>query len=185
MPPVPTLTRSRSVLLLIDFQDRLMPAIHDGESVVANAGKLLSAAQSLEVPILHTEQNPKGLGGTLPELVPARGAALAKMTFDACRAGRDGEGGLVEALPSDADIVVAGCEAHVCVLQTVLGLRDRDRPVYVVADAIGSRRPESKEAALRRLDRHGAEIVTTEMVIFEWLETAEDPQFKSVMGLIK
>lgn len=157
-----------------------MPAIHDADAVAANAGRLLAAAQALSVPVLHTEQNPKGLGPTVPELVPAAGAALAKMTFDA---GRDPE--VAEALPADGAIVVAGCEAHVCVLQTVLGLLDRGRPVYVVADAVGSRAPANKEAALRRLDRRGAEIVTTEMVIFEWLETAEDPQFRSVMGLIR
>ena len=81
--------------------------------------------------------------------------------------------------------MLAGCEAHVCVLQTALGLLDRSRRVYVVADAIGSRRPENKEAALRRLERAGAEIVTTEMVIFEWLRTAEDPDFKAVMALVK
>jgi nicotinamidase-related amidase len=73
----------------------------------------------------------------------------------------------------------------VCVLQTALGLVDRSRRVYVVADAVGSRRPENKEAALRRLDRAGAEIITTEMAIFEWLGTAEDPNFKAVTALIK
>ncbi|HLF41789.1 MAG TPA: isochorismatase family protein [Acidimicrobiia bacterium] len=177
---MPTLARTRSALVLIDFQARLMPAIHDAEGVVANAGRLLAAAEALGVPTLQTEQNPKGLGPTLPELVPAAGTALAKMTFDACRTG-----GLVERLPAGAEVVVAGCEAHVCVLQTVLGLLDRDVSVYVVADAVGSRRPESKEAALRRMERQGADIVTTEMVIFEWLETAEDPQFKSVIALIK
>jgi nicotinamidase-related amidase len=76
-------------------------------------------------------------------------------------------------------------EAHVCVLQTVLGLLDRSRRAYVVADAIGSRRPDSKAAALARLERAGAEIVTTEMVLFEWLGTAEDPKFKPVIGLVK
>jgi nicotinamidase-related amidase len=73
----------------------------------------------------------------------------------------------------------------VCVLQTALGLLDRSRRVYVVADAVGSRRPENKKAALRRLERAGAEVVTTEMVIFEWLGSAEDPAFKSVIALVK
>ena len=169
------------MLLLIDFQARLMPAISDGEAVIANARRLLGAAQSLDVPVLQTEQNPKGLGPTVPELVPDKGVgALEKMTFDACRTV-----GLAETLPDDVDVVVAGCEAHVCVLQTALGLLERNRPVYVVADAVGSRTSASKNAALRRMERHGAEIVTTEMVVFEWLETAEHPQFKSVIGLIK
>lgn len=176
---MPTLARTRSVLLLVDFQARLMRAIDHGDDVVANAGRLVGAAEQLGIPVVRTEQNPEGLGPTVPELAAA-GEAVAKMTFDACRTG-----GVVEALPADADVVMSGCEAHVCVLQTAIGLLDRGRNVYVVADAVGSRRPENKEAGLRRLERRGAEIVTTEMVVFEWLETAEDPRFKPVIALIK
>jgi len=179
---MPTLDRSRSVLCLIDFQERLVPAIDGGGDVVANAARLLAAAETLGVPVVMTEQNPKGLGGTVPELTRPDGAVpvVAKMQFDACRAR-----GVIEALPAGHQIVVAGLEAHVCVLQTVLGLLDRSRRAYVVADAIGSRRPESKAAALTRLERSGAEVVTTEMVLFEWLGTAEDPSFKSIIGLVK
>jgi nicotinamidase-related amidase len=179
---VPTLDRSRSVLVLIDFQAKLMPVISGSEEVVANAGRLLSAAEQLQVPVLMTEQNPKGLGPTVPELARPDGTlpVVAKMEFDACRAG-----GVIDALPAGHHIVVAGCEAHVCVLQTVLGLLDRSRRVYVAADAVGSRRPENREAALRRMERAGAEIITTEMAIFEWLGTAEDPAFKSVIALLK
>ncbi len=179
---MPTLERSRSVLCLIDFQERLVPAIDGGGAVVANAARLLAAAEALHVPVVMTEQNPKGLGGTVPELARPDGAVpvMAKMEFDACRAR-----GVVEALPPGHQVVVAGLEAHVCVLQSVLGLLDRSRRAYVVADAVGSRRPESKAAALARLDRAGAEIVTTEMVLFEWLGTADDPSFKAVIGLVK
>ena len=129
-----------------------------------------------------TEQNPKGLGPTVPELTRPEGTVrvVAKMEFDACLAS-----GVVDALPAGHHIVIAGCEAHVCVLQTVLGLIDRSRRAYVVADAVGSRRPESKAAALARLERAGAEVVTTEMVLFEWLGTADDPAFKSVIALVK
>src|SRR2546423_50871 len=166
---MPTLDRSRSVLCLIDFQERLMRAIARRDDVVANAGRLLDAAEALGVPALMTEQNPKGLGGTVAELARPESSVpvVAKMEFDACRAV-----GVLDTLPPGPHIVVAGCEAHVCVLQPVLGLLDRSRRVYVVADAVGSRRPENKEAALRRLERAGAEVVTTEMVIFEWLGTA-------------
>ena len=159
-----------------------MKAIDGAEEVVANAGRLLSAAEQLEVPIVMTEQNPKGLGGTVPELARPDGVVpvLAKMEFDACRAR-----GVVDALPPGHHVVVAGLEAHVCVLQTVLGLLDRSRRAYVVADAVGSRRPENRAAALARLERAGAEIVTTEMVLFEWLGTAENPSFKAVMSLVK
>ena len=159
-----------------------MPAIAGGEEVVANAGRLLAAAEQLAVPVLMTEQNPKGLGPTVPALARPDGtvAVVAKTEFDACLAG-----GVVEALPAGHHVVIAGCEAHVCVLQTVLGLLDRSRRVYVAADAIGSRRTENRDAALRRMERAGAEIVTSEMVIFEWLGTSDHPAFKSIMALVK
>jgi nicotinamidase-related amidase len=179
---VPTLDRGRSVLCLIDLQEKLMAAIAGADEVVANAGRLLAAAEELRVPVVSTEQNPKGLGPTVADLARPEEAhpVIAKMSFDSCRAP-----GVMDALPAGHHIVVAGCEAHVCVLQTALGLLDRSRKVYVVADAIGSRRPESKQAALGRLERAGAEIVTTEMVVFEWLGSASDPHFKSVIALVK
>ena len=102
------------------------------------------------------------------------------MTFDAT-----GSLGMLDHVPSERAIIVAGCEAHVCVLQTVLGLLKAGRTVYVVRDAIGSRRAENKEAAVRRMERHGAEIVTTEMVVFEWLGTCEHSRFREVVALIK
>jgi nicotinamidase-related amidase len=179
---VPILDRSRSVLCLIDFQEKLMRAIDGAEDVVANAGRLLAAAEILELPVITTEQNPKGLGPTVPELSRPDGThpVVVKMCFDATDAN-----GVSDVLPAGHQIVLAGCEAHVCVLQTALGLLDRSRRVYVVADAIGSRRPDSKEIALRRLDRAGAELVTTEMVLFEWLRSADNPAFKAVMALVK
>jgi nicotinamidase-related amidase len=102
------------------------------------------------------------------------------MTFDACRMP-----GFLDALPEGRDLVVAGCETHVCVMQTALGLIAAGRRVHLVRDAVGSRRAESKETAIRRLERNGAEIVTTEMVLFEWLGTAEDPRLRPVIDLIR
>ncbi len=175
-----TIDRTTSALLVVDFQSRLMPAIEDGATAVANARRLLAAAGLLDVPVMFTEQNAGGLGATVPELDPAaHGPVLPKMTFDACR-----DGGLAK-LPDRPDLIVAGCEAHVCVLQTVLGLLDAGRQVYVVQDALGARRAESKSVALQRMERHGAEIVTTEMVIFEWLATAEHPRFRAALALLK
>ncbi len=175
-----TIDRETSALLVVDFQARLMPVIDGGAAAVANARRLLAAAAMLGVPVLFTEQNAGGLGGTVAELeVSAHGTVLHKMTFDACRADN------AAAMPDRPAIVVAGCEAHVCVLQTVLGLLDAGRRAYVVQDAIGSRQPGSKAAAIRRMAQHGAEIVTTEMVVFEWLATAEHPRFREVVALIK
>jgi nicotinamidase-related amidase len=102
------------------------------------------------------------------------------MHFDACR-----EPGFLARLQDRSDIVVAGCEAHVCVQQTVLGLLQAGRKVHVVRDALGARQLESKETAIRRMERHGAEIVTTEMVVFEWLATADHPRFREAVALIK
>jgi nicotinamidase-related amidase len=178
---MPTLDRGASLLLIIDFQTRLMPPIEAGAAAVANAVRLLRAAEMLGVPVLFTEENPPGLGPTVPDLASfAAGRVAHKMSFDACR-----EAGFLDRLADRRDIVVAGCEAHVCVLQTALGLIAAGRRVYLVRDAVGSRRAESKAAALRRLERHGAEIVTTEMVVFEWLATAEDPRLRAALALVK
>jgi nicotinamidase-related amidase len=175
-----TIDASSSALLIVDFQARLMPAIYEGEAAVANARRLLAAATLLEVPILFTEQNPQGLGPTVPDLADGH-RVFEKQFFDACR-----EPGFArDAVPDRPSVVVAGCEAHVCVLQTVLGLLDLRRKVYLVRDALGSRTPESKDTAIRRLERHGAEVVTTEMVVFEWLATAQHPRFREALAILK
>ncbi len=174
-----TINPKKSLLLVADFQSRLVPAIGQGATTVANAKRLIEMAPLVDVPIVFTEKNAKGLGPTVDVLPIGSGRLFHKMTFDAVC-----EPGFVEAIPA-ANIVVAGCEAHVCVQQTVLGLLETGRKVYVVRDALGSRHLESKETAIRRMERHGAKIVTTEMVVFEWLETAEHPHFRDAIALIK
>jgi nicotinamidase-related amidase len=175
-----TVDRHTSALLLVDFQARLMPAIEDGAAAIANARRLLDAAIMFDVPALITEENPTGLGETAPELGQAGVPVFHKMSFDACRMPD-----FRASLPDRRDLVVAGCETHVCVLQTVLGLVESGRRVFLVRDAVGSRRAESKETAIRRMERHGAEIVTTEMVIFEWVGTADDPRFRDALRLVR
>lgn len=177
---MPVIERDRSALLLVDFQSRLMPAIDDGASVLANARRLLDASQMFDIPVVFTEQNAHGLGPTVPELRSAAGGTASKMTFDATRTP-----GFSAALPDRPDLIVGGCETHVCVLQTVLGLLRAGRRILVVRDAVGSRRAESKDTAILRMERSGAEIVTTEMVLFEWLATAEDPRLRKVLDLIR
>ena len=176
---MPLIRRDRSRLLLIDFQARLMPAIHDGAAVLANAVRLGDAARLLAVPTLRTEQYPKGLGPTVPDLA-GHGPVVEKTTFSSC-----GAPAFLAALAGDDTLVVAGCEAHVCVLQSVLELLALGRKVAVVADAVGTRAPISKTTALARMQAHGAEIVTTEMVVFEWLARADIPEFKAVSALIR
>lgn len=175
-----TIDPKRSILLVVDFQSRLMPAIHDGETAVRNANRLIEAAKLFGIPHLFTEQNTKGLGPTVAEIAVEENRLVHKQFFDACR-----EEGFLGHVPADANVVVAGCESHVCVQQTVLGLLNASRKTYIVRDALGSRHPEDKETAIRRMERHGAEIVTTEMVVFEWLQTADDERFRPTIRIIK
>jgi nicotinamidase-related amidase len=177
---MPTIDRETSSLLMIDFQSRLMPAIEDGAAVLANARRLIDAAGLMQLPVVFTEQNAEGLGATVPGLRPNTATLAHKMTFDACRMP-----GFLASIPDRPALVVAGCETHVCVLQSVLGLLAAGRRVYLVRDAVGSRRGESKDTAIRRMERNGAEIVTTEMVVFEWLGTAADHRLRAVIDLIR
>jgi nicotinamidase-related amidase len=171
---VPVLRADASLLLVIDLQERLMPAIAGGQAVLENACRLVRAATHLRVDVHATEQNPDGLGPTVApvaDLLPA--PAAAKTAFAA------------EIAPHPGTVVVAGCEAHVCVQQTVLGLRAAGREVAVVADAVGSRTEANRERALDRLRAHGVDVVTTEMVLFEWLHDSDHPAFRAVQKLIK
>ncbi len=176
---MPLLDASRSRLLVIDMQARLMPAIAQGEAVLRNVDRLMQAAAMLEIPALLTEQSPAKLGETVPALA-GRGPVVAKTSFDCC-----GKPDFLNAVSADEDLIVCGCEAHVCVGQTVLSLLGLKRRVVVVADAVGSRAPESRRIALERMARDGAEIVTTEMVVFEWLRSADHPRFREVSRLIR
>ena len=177
---MPTVERDASVLLVVDVQARLMPAIAEGDAVVREIGRLLKVAALLGVRVVVTEQNPAGLGGTVQGLVPEGAVVVEKMTFDACKAA-----GFAAVLGAARDVVVVGCEAHVCVLQTVLGVLAMGRRVFLVRDAVGSRTLANREAAMMRMAGHGAEVVTAEMVAFEWMGSAEDGRFRDLVRLVK
>ncbi len=170
----------KSLLVLVDYQGRLMPAIADAVTVLANAKRLLTVAGLLSVPTIFTEQNAAGIGPTTTELDVENHTLVAKETFGACATPA-----FIEAIGKHQDIVLAGCEAHVCVTQTVLGLLELGRRVFVVRDATGARTTESKETALLRMMRNGAEIVTTEMVVFEWLQHSKHEKFKQALAVVK
>ncbi|MEP6740073.1 MAG: isochorismatase family protein [Caldimonas sp.] len=173
--------RDDSTLLVIDAQARLMPAIHDAESVVHRCIQLATAARELGVHVIGTEQNPDGLGPLVPEIAALCDTTLSKFHFSATA-----EEGFLRRLPAGRDtFVVAGCEAHVCVMQTVAGLIEAGHAVKWVADAVGSRHPYNRIAATERARAIGADIVTTEMVIFEWLGTSQDPKFKRLVKMIR
>jgi len=176
------LTRKHGALLVVDLQDKLATAIAGHELIVANVVALIRGAKTLNLPVWATEQYPKGLGPTVAavaELIPDR---PAKTTFHCCAVPQ-----LLEHLygRSVRHVTVAGIEAHVCVAQTALELLDLGFLVQVPADAVASRRKVDWEFALRRLERAGAVISTTEAVLFEWTETAERPEFKAISELIK
>jgi len=168
----------RSLLMVIDVQARLLPAISDAGRVLANCVWLVRVAQELGVPVVVTEQYPQGLGPTVPALreLVSEDAIVAKVHFS-CVA----EGCLAD-LPSYTrdQVIVAGTEAHVCVLQTAMGLLEAGKQVYVVADAVGSRDPANRDLALERLRQNGAQIVAREMVAFEWLKRAGTDLFRRV-----
>ena len=199
------LDAEESQLVLVDYQQRLMPAIHEGGLVLANAVRLARIAQMLQVPLWATEENPEGLGGTVDTLQPlVAGRVLAKTAFDGSsvllprlKPAPRPQGGNARSLPKHLQkaapppaagresIVLAGCEAHVCLLQTALGLLEEELEVWVVTDACSSRSERNRDAAFDRLAGAGAELVTTEMVAFEWLRDAGHPRFKDVLTIVK
>jgi len=176
---------SDSVLALIDIQEKFRPVIAGMEDLIHHAQALARAAVRLGVPVLATEQYAKALGPTAAEIrraLPDNQAFPDKMCFSSlgCEPFR-----VALAASQRKQVVMVGIEAHVCVMQTGLELLAEGYAVYVVADAVSSRKGSDKEAALKRLERHGAELVTTEMVVFEWLRKAGTPEFKELQALIK
>ena len=197
------LDASQSQLVLVDFQARLMPAIFEADAVAKNAVRLGQFARLVEVPVWGTEQNPSKLGENLPDIRALCQRTLAKMHFSGAEEGlgewlrppAKAPQGNARSLPKHLQkqyaaeerntVVIAGCEAHVCLLQTALDLLEDEFEVWVVTDACSSRTERNRDAAFDRLAGAGAELVTTEMVGFEWLRTAEHPRFKDLQALIR
>lgn len=168
----------RSMLLVLDLQEKLLPVIAENERVVGNVAWLVRIARKLGVPVAATEQYPKGLGPTeksVRELFP-EGAIASKNHFSAVAAQ------VLRTLPGAdrAQVVVVGLEAHVCVVQTTLELLEEGREVYVVADCIGWRHELDARMAFARMQQEGARIVTREMVAYEWLGEAGTPRFREI-----
>lgn len=171
-----------TALLVVDMQEKLLPKITNSDEVLRNASFLVNAAKVLGVPVLGTEQYPKGLG---PTVEPIRGMLTKvweKQTFSAV-----GEGGALDFLKSDARIkvVVVGIEAHICVMQTVLDLLNQGFHVFVCVDAVSSRYAIDVKIALKRMQQAGAILVTAEACVYEWLETAANPAFKEISAMVQ
>lgn len=169
-------------LLLVDLQEKLLSRIGRGRLIVANALRLLRAAEALGMPFWATEQYPKGLGPTVAELAERIAERPDKVRFDCCSISslrERWEAGKIR------HVTLAGIETHVCVAQTALELLRQGLIVQVAADAVGSRAEIDREFALRRLERAGAIVSTTEAILFEWIGGADHPQFKIVSDLVK
>jgi len=169
----------RACLLVVDIQEKLVPAVHQHQQLVANSRWLLDVARILEIPVLVSEQYPQGLGHTVAELSEFCRAdnTMAKQHFS-CAADQQCLAQINRC--AREQVVIIGMEAHVCVLQTALGLLQQDKEVFVVADTIGSRNPNDMHLAIERMRHCGVQIVTREMVAFEWMQQSGTEQFKTI-----
>jgi nicotinamidase-related amidase len=177
------LERDNAVVLVVDVQEKLMPAMEGAEACVAGVRKMIEAAKVLEVPALVTEQYPAGLGRTCVPVREALGetAAVEKVRYSACVEG------ITEQLTKlgRRQAIVVGVETHVCVQQTVLDLLRSGYMVYVCADAVSSRRALDREMSLARMRQAGAVVTTVESVIFEMLGEAGTESFKKILRIVK
>lgn len=175
------LSVDRSLVLVVDMQASLLPVIDRQYSRIASVSRLIEVAHKLSVPVFATEHVPQKLGHTLPSLKISHDRVLSKSHFDATR-----EDLFVGFLPEDRpQVVLVGAEAHVCVMQTALGLLQSSREVWLATDGCGSRHDQDRQLAFARLARAGAELVSGEMVGFEWLAHANHPEFRAVLATIK
>lgn len=178
---MPMLSTHDSLVLLVDMQSALLPAIHDQEQMVGRAERLIRAAQLLGVPVVATEHCVDKIGATAPALRRWVDHVIHKTHFNATR-----EAHFRPELPTGRiNVLLMGTEAHVCVLQTGLGLSALGLNPILVTDCVGSRRLSDQEAAAQRWRHYGLEQITAEMAMFEWMETPAHPQFKEVLALIK
>jgi nicotinamidase-related amidase len=175
----PRLSAATSGLLVVDVQEKLLPAVLGPQRLVGNVAFLLDAAKLLGVPALATEQYPRGLGPTVPELA---GRLTAERPTKTAFSGA-GVPAVAEGFPPQ--VLLAGMETHVCVLQTGLDLLARGREVWVAVDAVSGRFRIDHDLALRRLERAGAVLTTCETAVFEWLGDAAHPRFKELSRLIQ
>ncbi|PIF34217.1 nicotinamidase-related amidase [Flavobacterium sp. 9] len=170
---------SNSTLLVIDVQEKLLPKIYENQEVMKNVIWAIDLAKTIGIPMLLTEHCPEKIG-TTPAIIREKFEEIdivTKTYFSAFR-----EGNLLEHIQKERkQIIVAGTEAHICVQQTVLDFLELGYKVFILDSAVGTRNPIDKERALQRMQQNGAEIITKDMLAFEWLEKAETELFKIVL----
>jgi nicotinamidase-related amidase len=182
MPHASQLCADDTGLLVIDMQEKLLPFIPGHAALVRDVGFLIDAAQLLGLTVQATEQYPRGLGPTVPDLARRLPHRPEKTAFSCCAIPEVVETFHREARPK---VVLCGIEAHVCVLNTAFDLLTHGFRVYIAADAVASRSPRDAEVALRRLEQAGAHLVTAEMCAFEWVGGSTHPKFKEVSRLVQ
>jgi nicotinamidase-related amidase len=178
------ITPNETLLLIIDVQGKLAASVFHPELVEKNIGKLIRACRILGVPVLHTEQYPKGLGPTVQPLRELIGdqPPVEKLSFSCC-----GSGEFMQRLRALGrnEVLVAGMETHVCVYQTAIELIDFGYNVHLVTDAVSSRSEENRQIGIRCIEKAGANLTSTEMAIFELLRIAEGDSFKAISKIVK
>src|SRR5262245_21111313 len=182
MPHAMQMSAADTGLLVIDVQETLLPLIPDAGAVVRNVAFLIDAARLLGMTVQATEQYPRGLGPTVPELAARLPERPDKTAFSCCAAA-----GVVETFHREArpKVVLAGLETHVCVLNTALDLLALDFRVFIAVDAVAARYRVDHDTALRRLEQAGAVPTTSEGCVFEWVGGAGHPRFKEVSRLVQ
>jgi nicotinamidase-related amidase len=178
------LERGRAALVVVDVQEAFRPAVADFDAVARNAAALIQGAKVLGVPVLVTEQYPKGLGRTVPELARHLGGVvpIEKLCFSAADS-PDFAGALADT--GRDQVLLCGIESHVCVNQTADDLLGMGREVHVARDAVSSRTAENRELGLAKMERAGAVVTSTETALFELLRAAGTPEFKEIQRLVK
>ena len=176
------MSKTDTALLVIDVQEKRIPLIGEREQVLCNIGRLIDAGKLLGLPVLATEQSPQVWGATVGELADRLATPLEKSCFS-CAESADFLEKLATANVSK--VLVAGIEAHVCVLQTALDLLAKGYAIFVAVDAVGSREQVDRETAVRRLESAGATLTTTETALFEWCEGCGTPEFEQISQLVR
>jgi nicotinamidase-related amidase len=182
MPHPTQMSAADTGLLVIDVQEKLMPRIIGRETVIRNIGFLIDTARLLKMPVQATEQYPKGLGPTVPELARRLPERPGKVDFSCCAVPSVVETFRREARPK---VLLAGIETHVCVLHTALDLLMLGFRLYVAADAVGSRYRVDHDYALGRMQQAGAVLTTSEGAVFEWVGSSGAPEFKEISRLVQ
>ncbi|MFN8296369.1 MAG: hydrolase [Chitinophagales bacterium] len=175
--------KEKTALLIIDIQEKLMPVIQDAEVVFANTNRLLKGASVLNIPVILTEQYPKGLGNTCSEIELSENILQVEKMCFSCMQSED----VIQQLKTNniTTLILCGVESHICVLKTALEALENNFEVHVVADAVSSRTKENKQLALERIRQSGAFIVSTEIILFQLIDEAGTEAFKAISRLIK